>query len=679
MSGFLRKSGTKVSLATACILLFALFLVSGFLSLFLLVAQNTGGDFGNHRDAFRLAVSNHMYRDASDIMNCYFDPADPSHPWKSYYSGSYYTGEDSNLRYTISDAATGATVLSTYEGQSYYLSQKSTHSFSIYDSTIEEEPEEISYTLDDTLFFCDGEVFLLNNEGDAFEPVEPNLADRLVWNYEFDSDLKDGVLYFEGKSFFYDGDSFTREKTEQTETVSVTQTDKTYTITCYIISGLEAGDIYRDCYNWTYTLCVYRYEVVGTAIVSLLLGLVLLVLLCCAAGRKPEGDAPYLSPLHRIPFDLTLVADFIWISCGIGMFYEVRLFNSLLPLLLLGVLAALSFSLLGVYTLVTLCVRVKNHSLLSTTICYWCWNVVKKWGKRVFRFCTSCIRKLPLIWKVAVCYCGLCFLEFIGILMFGQDDTLVFVWFVEKVLLALAVGYVALSFLRLKNGAGQISRGDYTPVSDEHLVLDFKDTADTLNHISDGMNAALESRMKSERLKTELITNVSHDIKTPLTSIVSYVDLLKKEPAGSEAAAEYLEVLDRQSARLKKLVEDLVEASKASTGNIHVNRERLDLTTILSQAMGEYAERLTAAALTPVMHLPGEPVMVEADGRLLWRVFDNLLGNVKKYAMPGTRVYVSVHTDTQAAVTFRNISRDPLDISADELMERFVRGDASRH
>ena len=195
-----------------------------------------------------------------------------------------------------------------------------------------------------------------------------------------------------------------------------------------------------------------------------------------------------------------------------------------------------------------------------------------------------------------------------------------------------------------------------------------------------GMDAAVARQLKSERMKTELITNVSHDLKTPLTSLISYVDLLKKEGLASENAPGYVEVLDRQSQRLKKLTEDLVEASKASTGNMTVTKEDTDVNLLLSQAAGEYAERLAAAQLTLVTTLtPAEP-HIQADGRLLWRVFDNLLSNVCKYAQPGTRVYLSTEVkEGKTQIAFRNVSREPLNISADELMERFVRGDASRN
>ena len=186
--------------------------------------------------------------------------------------------------------------------------------------------------------------------------------------------------------------------------------------------------------------------------------------------------------------------------------------------------------------------------------------------------------------------------------------------------------------------------------------------------------------MKSEHFKAELITNVSHELKTPLTSIINYVDLLKKEHIENPKAAEYIEVLDRKSQRLKKLTEDLVEASKASTGNLTVNWERLDFKQLADQALAECGERLEAQGLTVVRTLPEEPVWVDADGRHLWRVLDNLLGNCAKYALPGTRVYVELRKqDGWAVLSVKNISRDALDVPAERLMERFVRGDESRN
>lgn len=194
------------------------------------------------------------------------------------------------------------------------------------------------------------------------------------------------------------------------------------------------------------------------------------------------------------------------------------------------------------------------------------------------------------------------------------------------------------------------------------------------------MKKAVDEQMKSERFKTELITNVSHDIKTPLTSIINYVDLIKKEDCDNEKIKEYTEVLDRQSSRLKKLVDDLVEASKASSGVLAVDMKPCEIGVLLSQTAGEYEEKLKKAGLELVLTQPETSVTIMADGRHLWRIFDNLMNNVCKYSLPSSRVYLTLEEQNgNAVVTFKNISKTPLNITSDELMERFVRGDSSRN
>lgn len=242
------------------------------------------------------------------------------------------------------------------------------------------------------------------------------------------------------------------------------------------------------------------------------------------------------------------------------------------------------------------------------------------------------------------------------------------------------LAWVLSQLSRLIEGAKHLSEGDLSyKIDTAHLHGPFRRNADMLNRISSGCAVEVERRMKSEHLKTELLTNVSHDIKTPLTSIINYVDLLKKTDPQPKEAREYADVLERQSNRLKKLLEDLIEASKASTGNITVELAPTDAAELLRQAVGEYSERLTAQSLETVLRIGGESCTITADGRLLWRVFDNLLGNVVKYAMPGTRVYLDLtEQGGQSSIVVKNISREALNIDTDELMERFVRGDASR-
>lgn len=200
-----------------------------------------------------------------------------------------------------------------------------------------------------------------------------------------------------------------------------------------------------------------------------------------------------------------------------------------------------------------------------------------------------------------------------------------------------------------------------------------------INNITSGLDTALQEKVKSERLKADLITNVSHDIKTPLTSIINYVDLLKRQKIQDPKIAAYLEVLDQKSQRLKTLTEDLVEASKASSGNLKLEVSDINLVELVQQTNGEFEERFALRRLELIQTLPEEIIMIRADGRRLWRVLENLYTNAFKYAQEGSRVYVDVREEGDKAVfTIKNISEKPLNISPDELTERFVRGDVAR-
>ncbi len=233
---------------------------------------------------------------------------------------------------------------------------------------------------------------------------------------------------------------------------------------------------------------------------------------------------------------------------------------------------------------------------------------------------------------------------------------------------------------RVRQASKALAAGDLSyKVDTRHLHSVWKELGQDLNRIGEGMALAVEERMRSERMKTELIANVSHDLKTPLTSIISYIELLKNEDLPEQTRREYLEVLDRQGAKLKKLTEDVVEASKAASGAVKVNSEVFDVRELVEQTAGEYSERLTAAGIETVLHLPEQEALILADPRLLGRVLDNLTVNVLKYAQPGTRAYFDLECGTeQVAIDIKNTSREPLDIPAEELMERFVRADSSR-
>ena len=473
------------------------------------------------------------------------------------------------------------------------------------------------------------------------------------------------------------------------------------TVTLYVDdnSGLEAQvwelvRIVRDCRQ--YLLPMVGICLLGIAATA--------VYLCTAAGRKPGIPEVRAGGLNRIPLDVYLVGGGCLIAgCIAG---GVALMQYLLPsdvitaccigiaLCYLGCLVFVGFCFAFVAQLKTpggfwwrntlcgwclrQCVRfaVWLESILSTKTLPWLVRVVKKlW--RIVCGCASWLEKrvnrfisyLPLVWQwlLAGAACV--------VLVFASEGS-----FWSLVLWGLLICYGAYCFGKLMDSASRMSKGDLNiKVDEKHMVGAFAQFAESLNNLANVTMEAARKQLKSERMKTELITNVSHDIKTPLTSIINYVDLLQKAQTEQERA-EYLEVLDRQSQRLKKLIDDLMDMSKASTGNMTVDITRVDAVEAVNQALGEFADKLDRATLTPVFRHDDASVPMMADGRLVWRVLSNLLGNAVKYAMPGTRLYIDLsQMGGKVLLSVKNISREELNIDADELMERFVRGDDSRN
>ena len=320
----------------------------------------------------------------------------------------------------------------------------------------------------------------------------------------------------------------------------------------------------------------------------------------------------------------------------------------------------------------------KVVSALAVLLWSWmkkCLTVTGRLLKKCLVLCEKTLSLLPLTWQWIVVGGVLALMLLISVA--NNSEGWAVLWGLASLTTIL---YGSNCFGRLLEGAKRMRSGDLeSKVDDKYLVGCFREFAGELNGLADVAMVAAQNQLKSERMKTELITNVSHDIKTPLTSIINYVDLLEK-PHTPEEAQSYVEVLSRQSQRLKKLIDDLMEMSKASTGNIQVDIGEIDAVEAVTQALGEFSDKLTAAGLTPVFHQSEENIMLLADGRLLWRAMSNVLSNAVKYALPGTRLYVDVSaTQDKAIISFKNISGAQLNISAEELMERFVRGDCSRN
>lgn len=421
-----------------------------------------------------------------------------------------------------------------------------------------------------------------------------------------------------------------------------------------------------------------KYSVYVILALSLIVFVASLVYLVSAAGHKKDQEQVQGSFLCKVPADLFTV---IFLAAEVSLAVGISLLGNagspdnyvfyaaaILFLLLCGGWLALGY-------LLDFAVRIKLGKWWRNTLIY-------KVLRSIYRGWNKVGENKSILWKGLAVFLGVNFLEVLIFVVFGVDySKIMIVWFAEKAVILFAGGEILIQMKRLQEGGKHIAEGDLDyQINTERMLPALKEHAADLNRINEGVSKAVNEKMKSERFKTELITNVSHDIKTPLTSIINYVDLLEKEEIPNENAKEYLEVLERQSARLKKLIEDLIEASKASSGSLSVNLEKLEAGVFLVQTVGEFKEKTEKNKLDLQIKKPEEPIYIMADGRHFWRVIDNLMNNICKYAQPETRVYINLEqTGEKVQITFRNTSRYPLNISSEELMERFVRGDSSRN
>ena len=397
-------------------------------------------------------------------------------------------------------------------------------------------------------------------------------------------------------------------------------------------------------------------------------------LLCSAAHRSGTEDCVLLRQ-DKMPYDLYLPSA---ILLGTGLCamlvecvaYELNTVKAVAAALIMACLAGVFMALC-----MTTAARIKTGTLFKNTL--------------IYRLCTgvgmgasSMLSSISGAWRFSLAFAGYLLINALLSYRFFTRGG----FFTFLILLAINGGalYLLLNMIRQMrtlSAAGQaMANGDLSYCVDTSgMKREFREHGENLNSIGRGMAIAVNERMKSERFKTELITNVSHDLKTPLTSIVTYIDLLQKEDIQDEKAKEYINTIARQSKKLKKLTEDLIDASKASSGALNVNMERVNISELLRQSSAEYGERMEAVNITPVVNMPEEDIYVRADGRLLWRVVENLLQNICKHGMPGTRAYLEARTENgRAVVSFKNISQQQLNIPVEELLERFVQGDESR-
>ena len=526
---------------------------------------------------------------------------------------------------------------------------------------------------------------------------------------------------------FADGEAHTMEYWDDDAQKSMVVEYRYAQLPAYTVELTLAPGAYRFDGGYALLTQVWSYRnslffIIG---VCLLLFAVLAVYLCCAAGRKPGSEEVHAAGFNCIPLDIYLAGGGLIVFglfMAIVQFYDAAdLFTQSVQTLCAGVLmAGYAMSLIFVSFCFACAAQFKTPGgyWWRNSVCWRCLNLLVKCVKGCFSGCGWLIRNFPMafaalgrfllvllsplrwLWRQVKKTCtkigksinrvysmmpltwqwlltGFIMVMLLFAAFAGRSEMMVVLSLCACVAVVL---YGAYCFGILLESAKRMGKGDLdTKVDDKYLIGAFKSFAGDLNDLAGVAVVAAQKQLKSERMKTELITNVSHDIKTPLTSIINYVDLLQK-PHTPEEEKTYLEVLNRQSQRLKKLIEDLMEMSKASTGNLTADITKLDAVESVNQALGEFADKLEKAQLTSVFRHPEESVAMMADGRLAWRVLSNLLSNTVKYALPGTRVYIDVMAlEGKVIISLKNISRDELNVDADELMERFVRGDDSRN
>lgn len=423
-------------------------------------------------------------------------------------------------------------------------------------------------------------------------------------------------------------------------------------------------------------------------ILSCVIWLISMIWLTVAAGRKPEDEEIHLNSFDRWYTEIAAgVVTGVWLVGFMGMVTVIA--NSLIGTFNNMQILIISLVICGIYTMawfltgyLSLVRRIKAGTFWKNSLLRRILKWIGKCNRKIVDFIGSFSRNTSEKIKVLFGIGGFVFLQFLLMLfMINASGVFALVLIVADVAAIVYAVRKVDGLDLIMDGLKKISDGELQyKIKTEQLTGKYKAMAEYINNIGDGLDAAVENSLKKERMQTELITNVSHDLKTPLTSIINYVDLLKRENLTDPQVQEYLRILDEKSQRLKVLTEDVVEASKASTGNIKFEMNDIDFVEMVQQVIGEFEEKFQEKNLTMMVHFTDEPSIIYADGQKMWRVLENVFGNVVKYAMEGTRVYAEISNSNKKVVfSLKNISAQPLNFSADELTERFIRGDVARN
>ena len=513
-----------------------------------------------------------------------------------------------------------------------------------------------------------------NIKSEDYEQEKQNMKNQKVyWDY-VDGKVDTNINYLDSENIKYNYSFiYAMEK----------QTDTSYSIIDY--------DIYTSCdlssmeeysaYGINETLYTYmlenRTQPIYAIIVSTIALIIIAIYLIWSIGHKEGKEEITLNSVDKIPYEILVFICLMILSVALAVVVNIGgTINYVI--LLVGILGYLICYAMCAVIGVTTIKRIKSRTFIKSFLIYkigkWCFDKIEGWirtinqkapeNKKIFWYYLLFI--IISIMLASLFYTGIAIILLIGFWIWSYYKLKKYILDQEKVKKALKDIYEGKS--------------NDVHLNESELRGALKEMAIYVNDIANGFSNAINESLKSERLKTELITNVSHDIKTPLTSIINYVDLLKKENIQDEKAKEYIEILDKKSQRLKKLTEDLIEASKVSSGNVKLNLENINIKELFNQTIGEFKDRFEEKRLIIETTIPNDDIKINADSRYLYRIIENLFSNITKYALEGSRVYIDIlEKEKIVDISIKNISKDKLNISSDELMQRFVRGDKSRY
>lgn len=587
-------------------------------------------------------TDNFMYMYSASIINNFSVNAN-SLLVKDEDGDSYY----SSNRYGIYDDYQENVQIGNKKGRVNYLT---TYEYKNFKYLIIDNKNSVAYTnVEHTMFT------------DSIEEIKERLAkNSIYWNYE-----KGNV-----------NTSIEKLKLEEIRYKSIYKSiDDAKKFSVY--TSLENDLTYYDQYRTNKTVFDMAQILYKPALyllpLSIIAVLVLLIMNCFLIGLRNENGEVILNAFDKTPLLVALIILFILFMIGCG--FLIALTSENLTLILSGTAIGAFIGYISfVFFLETIIKRIKSRTLFRNTITY----RILRWIKSLI---TSMTRNANMTVKLILIFIAFGILNIIGFSLSISEPIGIFILIAIWVYAFAKMHQWLVRYIEIKNAINEIYMGNTEVHLDEKRYKgSLNSMAIQVNDIAGGLSNAIQEKLKSERLKTELITNVSHDIKTPLTSIINYVDLLKKEKMPNEQAEEYLNILDNKSQRLKRLTEDLVEASKASSGNIKLNIEKLNVNELLKQVSGEFEDKFKSRNLEEVMSLPEKNVYINADSRYMYRILENMYSNISKYAMDNTRVYIDViPNNNRITIQMKNISKEKLNISTEELMQRFVRGDSARN